>query len=216
MLLFTASIWNFIMYISMFLGHVFFGWALYVSRLTITTVKYKWWHQLVSPGLKCVKEMMKYICETLFKISLIENWHLLSGEGLSASYTTLVTWLLSLVPDNFDFLKARVEEPVFASAPFYVLGMQQMFTNGELQLSVAVTPVEKFTPRDAPGRTKAKTKVVSFTYYITGPLLLYCGGFNKHGFVILSFNGAKSKLKVLYSLFQYFKFCSTLSFKFSP
>ena len=80
------------------------------------------------------------------------------GPGLSASYTTLLTWLLSLVPDNYDFLHATPTEEVLLPAPFHVIGLQQMYFEGQLSLYIAVTPVEKFTTKGLPSVVK-RTKV---------------------------------------------------------
>lgn len=84
------------------------------------------------------------------------------GVGLSASYTVLLTWLLSLVPENFSFLHGRTADQEDGSAmfvpPFYVLGLQQMWLDEHLCLVVAVTPVEQFDARYVPVKSK-KTKV---------------------------------------------------------
>ena len=64
------------------------------------------------------------------------------GSSLSASYTALLTWLLSLVPDHFSFPRApSAPEPVSGpQAPFEVIGLQQLFLDDQLCLFVAVSP----------------------------------------------------------------------------
>ncbi|KAJ8321417.1 hypothetical protein KUTeg_001030 [Tegillarca granosa] len=85
-----------------------------------------------------------------------------TGVGLSASYTVLLTWLLSLVPENFNFLHGRTLDQEDRSSmfvpPFYVLGLQQIWLDEHLCLVVAVTPVEQFDARYVPVKSK-KTKV---------------------------------------------------------
>lgn len=70
----------------------------------------------------------------------------LLGCGLSASYASVLTWLLNLVPDRFEFLWGEGDQPQIeqrqAIAPFHVLGLQQMVHDGQFALFVAVTPVE--------------------------------------------------------------------------
>ena len=44
------------------------------------------------------------------------------------SYAALITWLLSLVPDDFSFLLSPPTESQFLiPSPFWVIGLQQMF-----------------------------------------------------------------------------------------
>ena len=83
---------------------------------------------------------------------------LITGVGLSASYTTLLTWLLSLVPQNFGYLQEQSSPDVTSlwMLPFYVIGCQQMLMDDKLYLMVAVTPVEQFDAKSIP--TKAKVK----------------------------------------------------------
>ena len=57
-----------------------------------------------------------------------------TGGNLSASYTSLLTWLLSLVPDDACALS------VSSSVPFNVVGLQQMYSDNRLGLYVAVVP----------------------------------------------------------------------------
>ena len=91
-----------------------------------------------------------------------------TGLGLSATYTTLLTWLLSLVPDDFTFLRPpdasgmTSHPPVDWPAPFVVLGLQQMFIDGQLVLYVVIKPIQDFDERNLP-ETVRKTKVRLFT-----------------------------------------------------
>ena len=76
-----------------------------------------------------------------------------AGGGFSATYTSLLTWLLSLVPDSFDFLQrqqsnADVNAP--PAVPFVVLGLQQLYLDGQLALYVAVKATEKFDEKSLP------------------------------------------------------------------
>ena len=44
------------------------------------------------------------------------------------SYAALITWLLSLVPDDFSFLVSPPAEPQFLiPSPFWVIGLQQLY-----------------------------------------------------------------------------------------
>ena len=84
------------------------------------------------------------------------------GVGLSASYTALVTWLLSLVPDNFDFGQSSssgADQTVFYDAPFHVVGLQQLWLDEHLNLVVAVTPTKAFDAKFVPTKPK-KSKVI--------------------------------------------------------
>lgn len=84
------------------------------------------------------------------------------GLGLSASYTVLLTWLLSMVPENYDFLIKKPEEleQVPFYPPFYVLGMQQLLMDEDLCLVVAVTSHPLCDTKGIPNKQKkSKTKV---------------------------------------------------------
>ncbi|ESO90664.1 hypothetical protein LOTGIDRAFT_233665 [Lottia gigantea] len=74
-----------------------------------------------------------------------------TGEGLSASYTTLLTWLASLVPDDFTFLQRAAGDKHSAETnpwqPFYVVGLQQIVLEDKLYLVVAIMPTEHFDPK---------------------------------------------------------------------
>lgn len=95
-------------------------------------------------------------------------WRFLSlfvvpGLGLSASYTVLLTWLMSMVPENYDFLIKKPEdlEQVPFYPPFYVLGMQQLWMDENLCLVVAVTPHPHCNTKAMPNKQKkSKTKVL--------------------------------------------------------
>lgn len=85
-----------------------------------------------------------------------------TGLGLSASYTVLLTWLLSMVPENYDFLIKKPEEleQVPFYPPFYVLGMQQLLMDEDLCLVVAVTPHPLCDTKGIPNKQKkSKTKL---------------------------------------------------------
>ena len=76
-----------------------------------------------------------------------------AGGGFSATYTSLLTWLLSLVPDSFDFLQRQQSNAdVYAppAVPFVVLGLQQLYLDGQLALYVAVKATEKFDEKSLP------------------------------------------------------------------
>ena len=75
------------------------------------------------------------------------------GE-ISASYSALISWLLSLVAMDTDVI-AGGEGIV---APFHVIGLQQMLLDGQLALHVAVIPVKPFTTQDH----RSKSKVIVF------------------------------------------------------
>ena len=105
--------------------------------------------------------MGKSICHEQVKI---KNYFC-PGVGLSASYTTLLTWLLSLVPENFAYLQHDNAKPEVTSPwmlPFYVIGCQQMLMDDQLYLMVAVTPVEQFDAKWIP--TKARKSKVLVLY----------------------------------------------------
>ncbi|XP_060073808.1 dynein axonemal assembly factor 8-like [Ylistrum balloti] len=72
-----------------------------------------------------------------------------TGIGLSASYTVLLTWLMSFVPDNYNFLQPQVAKEdeggvQFLVPPFYVVGLQQLWLDEQHALVVAVTPTQQF------------------------------------------------------------------------
>lgn len=91
-----------------------------------------------------------------------------SGQGLSASYTTLITWLLSLVPSNFTYLQQTGTDTQLPwILPFYVIGLQQALMDGQLCLMVAVTPVEQFDAKHVMGKSK-KNKVNLFIISLFG------------------------------------------------
>ncbi|XP_052805856.1 dynein axonemal assembly factor 8-like isoform X2 [Mya arenaria] len=82
-----------------------------------------------------------------------------TGCGLSASYTTLLTWLLALVPQDFTFLKGVADGPMVPwMLPFYVVGLQQGLLDNQLCLMVAVTPVEQFDAKSVPTKAKKNKK----------------------------------------------------------
>ncbi|XP_076109890.1 dynein axonemal assembly factor 8-like isoform X2 [Mytilus galloprovincialis] len=74
-----------------------------------------------------------------------------TGVGLSASYTVLLSWLLSLVPHDFTFLQKEEEDNT--PLPFYILGLQQECMDEQLCLQVAVA-----APRDYDKQMNLKTK----------------------------------------------------------
>ena len=54
----------------------------------------------------------------------------LLGTSLSGTYAALLTWLLSLVPDDFTPLHQmpnQTKPPQESVPPFYVISLQQMF-----------------------------------------------------------------------------------------
>ncbi|XP_046582634.1 dynein axonemal assembly factor 8-like [Haliotis rubra] len=83
-----------------------------------------------------------------------------TGCGLSASYTTLLTWLLSLVPDDFTFLQgaAQPKDNAMFFGPFHVVGLQQMWMDEQLCLAIAVSPAKEFDAKFVPVKSK-KSKV---------------------------------------------------------
>jgi len=85
-----------------------------------------------------------------------------SGGGLSASYTALLTWLLSLVPQDFTSLQGdptpRGQSPATPGQPFHVVGLQQGLLDGQLSLMVAVVPSPHFQPHHKHSKNK-KNKV---------------------------------------------------------
>ena len=79
--------------------------------------------------------------------------------GFSASYVALLTWLLSLVPNNYNFLWKKTDDsPPDTSVPFRVVGLQQLCLDGRLALYVVVVPAVIFTAKDIHSRVK-KTQV---------------------------------------------------------
>ena len=71
---------------------------------------------------------------------------------MSASYTVLLSWLLSLVPHDFTFLQQK-EGSDDRAPPFYVLGLQQECMDEQLCLQVAVV-----APRDYDKQVPVKGK----------------------------------------------------------
>jgi len=69
---------------------------------------------------------------------------------MSASYITLLSWLLSLVTMETDV----TDDVNGVPAPFRVIGLQQMLLDGQLALYAAVVPVKHFTARDLRSRSK--------------------------------------------------------------
>ncbi|OWF38942.1 uncharacterized protein LOC110465662 [Mizuhopecten yessoensis] len=72
-----------------------------------------------------------------------------TGIGLSASYTVLLTWLMSYVPDNYNFLQPQAAKDdeggvQYLAPPFYVVGLQQLWLDEQHALVVAVTPTQQF------------------------------------------------------------------------
>jgi len=69
---------------------------------------------------------------------------------MSASYSALISWLLSLVAMDTNVITGGDS----VAAPFRVIGLQQMLLDGQLSLHVAVIPVKRFTTRDLRSRFK--------------------------------------------------------------
>lgn len=84
------------------------------------------------------------------------------ASGMSASYNALITWLLSLVPTNFDHVGESFSED--GEAPFCVIGLQQMALEGHLTLNAVVVPVKQFTNKDV--AMKGKKCQVSCECYL--------------------------------------------------
>ncbi|RUS90011.1 hypothetical protein EGW08_002198, partial [Elysia chlorotica] len=96
-----------------------------------------------------------------------------AGSGLSATYTALLSWLLSLVPHDFSFLAASKQgestgsssaDAGSASPPdlsvastFNVLGLQQTWQDEELKLNVVVTPSQSYLRGVAAPRQGARS-----------------------------------------------------------
>ncbi|XP_077985176.1 dynein axonemal assembly factor 8-like [Glandiceps talaboti] len=86
--------------------------------------------------------------------------------GISATYATLLTWLLSLVPENYDFLQHDVAAPSSnannelpsTEAPFYVIGLQQLWQEKFLSLAVAITPRDKAAIKNTPAKKKSRVR----------------------------------------------------------
>ena len=68
---------------------------------------------------------------------------------MSASYTSLVAWFLSLVADRgTDAADVPPDRPV----PFSVIGLQQMYINDQWCLYVAVVPAKPITGKPRKGK----------------------------------------------------------------
>ena len=99
-----------------------------------------------------------------------------TGEGLSATYTALLSWLLSLVPGNFSFLsdagknhsggvKGQQESPDGIPTNnwgFHVIGLQQVWFEEMLKLMVVITPTQDF--HSSKLFKKSKVSMFSFTF----------------------------------------------------
>ena len=96
-------------------------------------------------GVTYIRGLMVF----LFKVPFV----LLFKGGFSASYTAVLTWLLSLVPDSLSVLTSPCDN---VAVPFYVLGLQQLFLEGQLTLYVTVCPVDRFTAKDMPNKRKMR------------------------------------------------------------
>ncbi|CAH1795909.1 unnamed protein product [Owenia fusiformis] len=93
---------------------------------------------------------------TLLTVYLASNGHMTTHRGsgnkpldpalgMSASYQSLITWLLTLVPDNFDTFSTGTGDIVLSCpAPFHVLGLQQVCLEDQLCLQVAVAPNQQY------------------------------------------------------------------------
>ncbi|XP_022110175.1 uncharacterized protein LOC110989830 [Acanthaster planci] len=85
-----------------------------------------------------------------------------SRNCISITYQLLLTWLLSLVPPEFDYLAEGITKPVAdripkpESHPFWVVGLQQLYRDDGPILNVAVTPTGPSTGRQH--MLKRKTK----------------------------------------------------------
>ncbi|XP_071503369.1 dynein axonemal assembly factor 8-like [Diadema antillarum] len=78
---------------------------------------------------------------------------------ISATYIVLLSWLLSLVPRNFDYLTDdSLQAPCTASGtdniPFRVVGLQQIWKGNKLQLQAAITPPCMDTSKQSPVKQK--------------------------------------------------------------
>ncbi|XP_070548273.1 dynein axonemal assembly factor 8-like [Ptychodera flava] len=85
-------------------------------------------------------------------------------SGISATYAALLTWLLSLVPENYDFLQREVPstsskvELKSTEAPFCVIGLQQLWQENFLSLAVAITPRDKIVIKNTPTKKKSRMR----------------------------------------------------------
>eukprot|EP00057_Strongylocentrotus_purpuratus_P006231 XP_011660705.1 PREDICTED: uncharacterized protein LOC580349 isoform X3 [Strongylocentrotus purpuratus] len=82
----------------------------------------------------------------------------LDGQ-ISGTYIVLLSWLLSLVPKDLDYLndptvQARCGASGMDGTPFRVVGLQQIWKDGKLQLSVAITPPCMDTTKKTPVKAK--------------------------------------------------------------
>ncbi|XP_063960044.1 dynein axonemal assembly factor 8-like isoform X1 [Lytechinus pictus] len=78
---------------------------------------------------------------------------------ISGTYIVLLSWFLSLVPKDLDYLNdPTVEATCGASGidntPFRVLGLQQIWKDGKLQLLVAITPPCMDSTKQSPIKAK--------------------------------------------------------------
>ncbi len=96
----------------------------------------------MSPNQECV--LLTAYLSTSGELSLqhkgSSNRTVDHNAGLSATYPVLLTWLLSLVPKNFDFLVAEVDDEWIRSKPFIVVGLQQTWQGSDLVLNAAIVP----------------------------------------------------------------------------
>ncbi|XP_002738289.2 dynein axonemal assembly factor 8-like [Saccoglossus kowalevskii] len=84
-----------------------------------------------------------------------------SNTSISSTHATLITWLLSLVPDNYDFLQHEVlsvKPEISEVAPFYVIGLQQLWQENYLSLVVAITPRDKSKIKNIPAKKKSRLR----------------------------------------------------------
>ena len=56
--------------------------------------------------------------------------------GISATLCTLLSWLLSLTPNSMEKVSNE------AQYPFFVIGLQRLFIDGQLSIFVAVKPAD--------------------------------------------------------------------------
>lgn len=90
-----------------------------------------------------------------------------TDKGLSASYTTLLTWLLDMVPRDYTYLQDSATEPTLPWVlPFYVVGLQQLLMDGQLYLMVAVTPAEQFYSRHLLSKSKKNKNSTAFQQHL--------------------------------------------------
>ena len=105
-------------------------------------------------GMTCIRGL------TVFPLKV--PFVLLFEGGFSASYTAVLTWLLSLVPDSLSVLTSPCDN---VAVPFYVLGLQQLFLEGQLMLYVTVCPVDRFTAKDMPNKRKMRVRDANCHWY---------------------------------------------------